>query len=77
MRSNVASPAMDAMDHVKKPLANGDIATENHHVHWENSLIISMAMFNSYVKLPEGILWGFKQDDQNQPKKASGDDGHD
>ena len=26
---------------------------ENHHCYWENSLY--MAMFNSYVKLPEGI----------------------
>ena len=26
---------------------------ENHHLSWENQLL--MAIFNSYVKLPEGI----------------------
>ena len=35
------------------PLVNCPITMENHHVSWEN-LTISMAMFNCYVKLPEG-----------------------
>ena len=34
------------------PLVNVYITMENHHFQWENQL--SMAMFNSYVKLPEG-----------------------
>jgi hypothetical protein len=29
---------------------------ENHHFQWGKSTIISMVIFNSYVKLPEGIL---------------------
>jgi hypothetical protein len=29
---------------------------ENHHVQWENPLL--MAIFNSYVKLPEGAKLG-------------------
>ena len=35
------------------PLVNVYVAMENHHCEWENSLI-SMTIFNSYVKLPEG-----------------------
>ena len=34
------------------PLVNCYIAMENHHCSWENPLL--MAIFNSYVKLPEG-----------------------
>ena len=45
------------------PLVNVYITIENHHVQWENSLY--MAIFNSYVKLPEGTLW------QNQVDLAS------
>ena len=33
------------------PLVNVYITMENHHFSWENSL--EMAMFNSYVELPE------------------------
>ena len=39
--------------------SNEEKAMENHHFQWENPL--SMVIFNSYVKLPEGILFG------NQP----------
>ena len=35
------------------PLVNIQETIENHHFEWENPL--SMAIFNSYVKLPEGI----------------------
>ena len=35
------------------PLVNVHITLEHHHFSWENSPI-SMAMFNSYVCLPEG-----------------------
>ena len=34
------------------PLVMTNIAMENHHFQWENSLY--MAIFNSYVTLPEG-----------------------
>ena len=34
------------------PLVNIQETIENHHFEWENPL--SMAIFNSYVKLPEG-----------------------
>ena len=30
---------------------------EHHHFEWENPLL--MAIFNSYVKLPEGTYWVF------------------
>ena len=36
------------------PLVNIQKTMENHHVSWENSL--QMAIFNSYVKLPEGNI---------------------
>ena len=39
--------------HSRYPLVNVYIAMENHHFSWENPLWITI--FNSYVKLPEGI----------------------
>ena len=36
------------------PLVNCHIAIDNHHFSWENALI-SMVIFNSYVRLLEGI----------------------
>ena len=35
------------------PLGMTNIAVENHHLKWEN--LLQMVIFNSYVKLPEGI----------------------
>ena len=37
-----------------------NIAVENHHLSWENPL--EMAMFNSYVRLPEGKYVDFSAD---------------
>ena len=37
------------------PLVIFDIAMKNHHVEWE--IPLSMAMFHSYVCLPEGTIW--------------------
>ena len=40
------------------PLVNSHITMENHHFQWVNPLF-QCAIFNSYVKLPEGtIFWG-------------------
>ena len=39
--------------HQKYPLVNIQKTMENHHCSWENPLL--MAIFNSYVELPEGI----------------------
>ena len=38
------------------------ITRENHHVQWNNYIIISMAIFHSYVNLPEGTVFsGFQE----------------
>ena len=40
------------------PLVNIQKTMENHHFSWENQLFL-WAIFNSYVKLPEGTLFPF------------------
>ena len=48
-------------DHMAYPLVMTNIAIENH-LFLMGKLIISMAMFNSYVKLPEGIVKDARND---------------
>ena len=60
-----------------------NIAIENHHVQWENmgKFTISMAIFNKYVKLPEGNVKSHPASNQktldflvDQLKDESGDE---
>ena len=48
-------------DHMAYPLVMTNIAIENH-LFLMGKLIISMAMFNSYVKLPEGLVKDARND---------------
>ena len=48
---NLANHALQVIEY---PLVNMQKTMENHHFRWVNPLL--MAIFNSYVQFPEGIL---------------------
>jgi len=60
LRKGISYTAPWARNHLPSgkrlyPLVNCPIAMENHHFYLMGKSTISMAIFNSYVKLPKGI----------------------